>query len=164
MGTTGSCRIGRPDRISLAPVMESIVAGPQPVQKGWKRVLHRRGAGHIVLLCLIGLGFAVAGLALRFGESVEIIANLLEIGLLGICAFFFPFSFLPPMLQTIARLIPLSYAVDAFRTVSLGETQPELLSLNIELAIVITTGLLSPLLGYLIYVTSENKVRQQGTL
>jgi ABC-2 type transport system permease protein len=113
---------------------------------------------------LIGLGFAIAGLALRFGESVEIFANLLEFALLGICAFFFPFSFLPPMLQTIARFIPLSYAVDAFRTVSLGETQPELLPLNIELAIVIVTGLLSPLLGYLIYVTSENKVRQQGTL
>ena len=113
---------------------------------------------------LIGLGFAIAGLALRFGETIEILANLLEFALLGLCAFFFPFSVLPPVLENIARLIPLSYAVDAFRTVALGEAQPELLPLNLEIAIVIGTGLLSPLLGYLIYRINENDVRQRGTL
>jgi ABC-2 type transport system permease protein len=113
---------------------------------------------------LIGLGFAMAGLALRFGETIEIIANLLEFALLGVCAFFFPFSVLPPVLESIARLIPLSYAVDAFRTVALGEPRPELLSLNLELTIIIVAGLLGPWLGYFIYQISEKNVRQQGTL
>lgn len=113
---------------------------------------------------LIGVGFAIAGLALRYGESIEIVANLLEFGLMGLCAFFFPFSVLPSGLLIVSKLIPLSYAVDSFRTVALGQAQPELLSLNLELVIVIVTGILGPALGFLIYRANENKVRQQGFL
>jgi ABC-2 type transport system permease protein len=113
---------------------------------------------------LTGLAFAIAGLALRFGETMELLANLVEFGLVGLCAFFFPFSILPDSLQTISRFIPLSYAVDAFRTVALGHSQPELLPLGAELTIVIITGLLGPPLGYLIYHLNERAVRRQGTL
>jgi ABC-2 type transport system permease protein len=111
---------------------------------------------------LLGLGFAIAGLALHFGESIELFANIFEFTLIGLCAFFFPFAALPPGLQTLARLIPLSYAVDAFRTVALGQSQPELLPLNIELALVMAAGVLGPLAGYLIYLVSERQARRQG--
>ncbi len=131
-------------------------------------LFHNPGLALAILLLtvsgLIGLGFAIAGFALHFGESIELVANIFEFGLMGLCAFFFPFSVLPPALQNIARLIPLSYAVDAFRTVSLGEAQPELLPLNQELMIIGATGLLGPLFGYIIYLFSERKARQQGTL
>lgn len=113
---------------------------------------------------LIGLGFAIAGFALRFQESIEFIATASEFGLIAICAFFFPFSVLPPSLQNISKLIPLSYAVDAFRTVALGESQPELLPLKAELAVVVAMGLLGPLLGFMIYLVNENKIRQKGSL
>ncbi|MFN8455698.1 MAG: ABC transporter permease [Anaerolineae bacterium] len=136
------------------------VIGPLPFYNPWLAL----GILLFTISSLVGLGFAIAGLALRFGESIEIIANLIELGLMGLCALFFPFAVLPDPLRLIAKLIPLSYAVDAFRTVCLGDTQPELLSLNTELAIVIITGLLSPLLGYFIYITNENIVRQQGLL
>jgi len=91
---------------------------------------------------LIGLGFAIAGLALHFGESIELLANLFEFGLMGLCAFFFPFSVLPAWLQTISRLIPLSYSVDSLRAVALGLPSPELLPLAAELTIITVVGLL----------------------
>ncbi len=141
-------------------VSVQVITGPLSFHNTWLAL----GILLFTASSLIGLGFAIAGLALRFGETIEIIANLLEFGLVGLCAFFFPFSVLPPALESMARLIPLSYAVDAFRTVALGETQPELLSLNLELAIVVVTGLLSPLLGYLIYLINENNIRQRGIL
>ena len=117
-----------------------------------------------MLAGLVGLGLAMAGLALRFGESIELLANILEFSLLGFCAFFFPFSVLPPALQTVSRLIPLSYAVDAFRSVALGLEQPELLPLGAELIIIMAIGMLAPLLGYAIYHLNEKKARQQGML
>lgn len=112
----------------------------------------------------IGLGFAIAGFTLRFGETVELVANVLEFGLMGLCALFFPFSILPAGLQNIARVIPLSYSVDAFRTVLLGLSQPELLPLAVELIIVAVTGLLGPVVGYLIYSINEKSIRQRGIL
>jgi ABC-2 type transport system permease protein len=136
------------------------IVGPLPVHHVWLAL----GILALTISGLIGLGFAIAGFALRFGESIELVANLLEFGLIGLCAFFFPFSLLPPALRDIARLVPLSYAVDAFRTVAIGQNQPELLSLELELIIVTVTGLLGPPLGYAIYRLQEYQVRQQGRL
>lgn len=149
---------------SLAALLGLLIAqfiiGPLPI--------HNPGLALGILLFtisgLIGLGFALAGLALRFGESIELFANILEFGLMGLCAFFFPFALLPPALQQVARLIPLSYAVDAFRAVTLGAHQPELLNLEAELVIIIVFGLLSPLLGYAIYHINERIVRREGLL
>ena len=127
---------------------------------------HNLGLALVILICtissLIGLSFVIAALALRSGESVELLANLLEFGLMGVCAFFFPFSILPPPLLTLTRFIPLSYAVDAFRTVSLGAARPELLSLQAELVIVAASGIAGPVLGYAFYLASETKARRQG--
>jgi len=134
------------------------ITGPLP--------LYNPGLALIILLFtvsgLVGLGFAIAGLALHFGESIELVANILEFSLIGFCAFFFPFAILPRALQTVSRLIPLSYSVDAFRTVALGLGQPELLPLGVELVIIISTGIVAPLLGYAIYHLNEKKARQQG--
>ncbi len=129
---------------------------------------YQRGLALLILIFtlsgFIGLAFTLAGLALRFGESMELLANLLEFGLMGLCAFFFPFAVLPDALQTAAHFIPLSYSVDAFRTVAMGQTQPELLPLPLELVIIIVTGLLGPPLGYLVYLVNETQIRRQGLL
>ena len=136
-----------------------MITGPLTVQQPWLAL----GILFFTVSGLLGLGFAVAGLALLFGESVEIVSNVLEFGLMGICALFYPFSILPAPLLTLARFIPLSYGVDAFRAVAMG-VQPELLSLNAELIIVAVSGLLSPLTGYLFFRYCELKVRKNGML
>ncbi|MFQ5575503.1 MAG: ABC transporter permease [Anaerolineae bacterium] len=134
--------------------------GPLPV--------YRPGEAALVLvlavLQLVGLGVAVAGLALWFGDSIEIVANVLEFGLMGLCAFFYPFAILPPPLMAVARFIPLSYAVDAFRTVALGSNQPELAPLPLELGLALAGAAASLAAGYLVYKGCEYRVRQQGML
>jgi ABC-2 type transport system permease protein len=137
-----------------------VITGPLEFHSPWLAL----GILVFTVSGLIGLGFAIAGLALHFGESIDLFASIFEFGLMGLCAFFFPFSVLPPTLQNISRLIPLSYSVDAFRTVALGESHPELLPLKAELVIVVTTGLLGLLVGFIIYLISENKARRQGIL
>ena len=54
--------------------------------------------------------------------------------LLVLCANFFPFAALPPFLLKISRLIPLAYAVDAFRSTLMGFPPgfPELAPIKLE--------------------------------
>jgi len=144
----------------LGLLVAQMITGPLTVQQPWLAL----GILFFTVSGLLGLGFAVAGLALLFGESVEIVANVLEFGLMGICALFYPFSILPLPLLTISRFIPLSYGVDAFRTIAMGNLRPELLPLDIELIIVATSGLVGPLAGYLFFRYCELKVRQSGML
>ncbi|MFQ5612276.1 MAG: ABC transporter permease, partial [Anaerolineae bacterium] len=125
---------------------------------------HQPGLALLILAGILGqflgLGLVLAGLGLLLGESVELLSNLLEFGLLALCAFFFPFSVLPAPVQVISRLIPLSYAVDAFRTALLGfpSGYPELGSFGVELALVLAAGLLAPVAGYGLYALAERRL------
>jgi ABC-2 type transport system permease protein len=123
----------------------------------------------ILLLCLsgtFGIGFAFAGVALRVGETVQVLANAAQFTFMIVCAPFFPFGALPEWLQAVARAIPLSYGVDAFRSSLMGYPRgfPELAPLEVELAIVTAFGLLMPLVGLWIFRREEERARRAGRL
>jgi ABC-2 type transport system permease protein len=113
-----------------------------------------------------GLGFAFAALTLRVRETAQTLANLFQFSFIVLCAPFFPFSALPGSVQLISRLIPLSYSVDAFRSTLLGYPAgfPELTSIEVELVIVTTFGLLMPGLGFWLYRREEDRARRSGSL
>ena len=113
-----------------------------------------------------GVGFAFAALTLRIKEIAQTVANVLQFAFLILCANFFPFSALPPALLTISRLIPLSYAVDAFRSTLMGYPPgfPELAPIEVEIDIVTLFGILMPILGYYLYRQAENYARRSGSL
>jgi ABC-2 type transport system permease protein len=115
---------------------------------------------------IFGVGFAFAAITLRIKEAGQTLANVMQFILLILSAFFFPFSALPDGLLSIARLIPLSYAVDAFRSTLMGYPTgfPELAPIEIEIVITVIFGLLMPIIGYLWYRHSEKHVRKTGTL
>lgn len=126
-------------------------------------------AGYILVMSLsgtFGFGFAFAAYTLLVKESAQMTANFLQFALLVVCGMFFPFSALPSIVLILSRLIPLSYAVDAFRSTLMGYPPgfPELLPIGQELVIVTGFGLLMPLLGYVLYKAAERKVRVDGTL
>lgn len=115
---------------------------------------------------IFGVGFAFAAITLRIKEAGQTLANVVQFILLILSAFFFPFSALPDGLFALARLIPLSYAVDAFRSTLMGYPPgfPELAPIEIEIVITVIFGLLMPIIGYLWYRHSEKHVRETGTL
>lgn len=116
---------------------------------------------------ILGLSFFVAGLTIKIKESAALLVNFLQFFFMIFCAAFFPFSALPPVVvDYISRWIPVSYGIDAFRSVLIGfpKGYPELMPFEIEMVIVILFGALTPLLGYLFYRRSERKARIQGTL
>ena len=80
-----------------------------------------------------------------------------------VCAMFFPFSALPEFIQIISRLIPLSYCVDLFRMVMIGEA-PELLPFELELVIVVISAVLLPLLGIWYFQRTVQAAKREGNL
>jgi ABC-2 type transport system permease protein len=113
-----------------------------------------------------GVGFAFAALTLRVREAGQTIANLAQFAFMLLCAPFFPFSGLPKWLIAIARFIPLSYSVDAFRSTLMGFPTgfPELASIEVEFVIVTAFGVLMPMLGFWLYRQEENRARARGSL
>ena len=120
----------------------------------------------MALAGIFGIGFAFAALTLRIKETVQTVANFLQFGLLVLCAIFFPFSALPPFILSISRLIPLAYAVDAFRSTMMGFQTgfPELAPFPIEVKTTTLFGLILPHLGYFPYRRAENYARKNGSL
>jgi ABC-2 type transport system permease protein len=113
-----------------------------------------------------GVGFAFAALTLRVREAGQTIANLAQFAFMLICAPFFPFSALPDWMVAVAKFVPLSYGVDAFRATLMGfpDGFPELAPIGTEILIVTAFGLLMPLLGFWLYRQEENRARTRGSL
>lgn len=120
----------------------------------------------MTILGLLGVGFAFAGYTLIVKESAQAMANLLQFALMILCGMFFPFSSLPAQILPVTRLIPISYAVDVFRSALMGFPAgfPELASVESEVLIVSLFGILAPLFGYWVYRRTERRVRMEGSL
>ena len=113
-----------------------------------------------------GMGFAFAALTIRVKETAQTVANFLQFGFLILCANFFPFSALPPILISVARWLPNAYCVDAFRSTLMGFPLgfPELAPFQLELMIVTLFGIGMPVIGYALYRWAEGYARRTGTL
>jgi ABC-2 type transport system permease protein len=113
-----------------------------------------------------GIGFAFAALTLRIKEAANTAANFFQFAFLILTANFFPFSALPKAVLYISKAIPLSYGVDAFRTVLMGypEGFPELAPIGVEVIITTAFGILMPLVGYWLYRKAEDHARRSGSL
>lgn len=125
--------------------------------------------GYILVMALFGtfgMGFALAALTLRIKEAAQTVAILLQFAFLILCAIFFPFSSLPPAIERVSRLIPFSYAVDAFRSTLMDypEGFPELAPIEVEIVIVTVFAIVMPVVGYYLYRRAEDHARRTGSL
>lgn len=123
--------------------------------------------GMIILLLSLfvcfGFAFGFAGLALRYKESMNTLTNFLQFMVMIVCAMFFPFSALPEVIQWIARIIPLSYCVDLFRTTMIG-ISPELLPFEWEFGIIFLSAILLPILGVIFFQKTVKTAKKEGTI
>lgn len=113
-----------------------------------------------------GIGFAFAAVTLRAGEMAQTLATILQFGFMIFCAPFYPFSVLPRWMELVSRALPLSYCVDAFRSVLMGYPTgyPELAEMETEMTIVALFGILMPLIGLWIFKLEERNARRKGNL
>lgn len=140
----------------------TMMIGRLPIENPWLGL-------YLLVMALsgtFGVGFAFAALTLRIKETAQTMANMLQFAFLILCANFFPFAALPPILRMVSRVIPLAYAVDAFRSTLMGYPAgfPELAPISMEIIIVSFFGILMPILGYYLYQRAENHARSSGSL
>ncbi len=112
----------------------------------------------------LGIGFIFAGITIKIKETAQTLVNGLQFFFMIFSAALFPFAVLPdPIVRYISRWLPVSYAVDLFRTTLLG-IPPELASATIEYIVVVAFGVVSPILGYWYYNRVDHQARADGTL
>ena len=146
----------------MAVLLMGLMLGRLPFHNGW--------LGFYLLIMVLsgtfGTGFAFAALTLRIKEAAQTAVNLLQFTFMVVCAPFFPFAALPPLVQVVARFIPLAYGVDAFRSTLMGYPPgfPELAPIEVEIVIVSLFGLLMPLVGVWLYQRAEERARRMGSL
>jgi hypothetical protein len=111
-----------------------------------------------------GVGFVFAAATIKLKESTELMANFVQLFLMIFCAMFFPFKALPDIVVNyVSKLIPISYSVDAFRSVLSGAA-PELLPLTTEIVVVTLFGLIMPPVGYALFKIAEKTARKASGL
>lgn len=119
------------------------------------------------MLGFLGLGFAFAAFTIIGKQTANMLINFSQFFFMIFCAMFFPFKVLPqPVVDYFCRYIPISYNVDAFRSVLGGMPAgfPELLPLNQELIIVTVFGIVMPFVGYASFRIIEYSARKKGAL
>lgn len=147
---------------ALALLGASLVFGPLPAENPGLALAILLGT----LAGTLGFGFCFAAYTLVAGETAGLVGNFLEFALLLLCGMLFSFRTLPDPLRVVSSLIPLSYCVDAFRSVLMGlpPGYPELAPLELELGIVTAYGVAFPVLGYALFRAVVHRLRQQGRL
>ncbi len=144
-------RIGALERLLLAPItLPAMLAGKVlggvlfgllvsgvvlvGVTAGFGLAAWRLGPALLALL-LANATFSALGafvsVAVREVFEAQTLANFIRFPMIFLCGVFVPLAKLPPVLQVLARALPLTYAVEALREVLLGASGwPTLLDLG----------------------------------
>ena len=89
----------------------------------------------IVLLgsaAFLAIGFAIASF-LKTEEQAQGVVQVVQLPMMFLSGIFFSFEFLPGVLQTVARFLPLTYLGDALRQVMVNGTQVAPLGVDIAI-------------------------------
>ena len=132
-------------------------------------------AGVLFFMMAYGLALLYAGWALKAKRSGWALINAIQIIVMLFCGVFYSFRTTPQAILTISRIIPLSYAIDLFRTTIVG-IEPELVPSVIiifgaelsgylfEWILVSTLSILLLLLGYIYLMKSVEDAKMKGYL
>lgn len=114
-----------------------------------------------MILALYGFGFAFAGLVLlmRDANTLVDVSDFLVSTFSGAN---FPVNVLPGFLLPVALALPLTYGLDAFRSLLIHSRT--LIPVGWELLILLAFMLVMMPLGYTVFKRIERRCKQQGTL
>jgi ABC-2 type transport system permease protein len=115
----------------------------------------------LVSASIYGIGLAFGSMVLRFREANALV--FLVRGLfLVCCGSTYPLQVLPAWMQTVAAVLPLTYAIHAIRAVTLAgasfaRVEPDLAALGV-------CALIWPALGYTAFAITARQARRTGAL
>lgn len=108
-----------------------------------------------------GLGFLFASLVI-WAKEVNVMVVLVRGVIMIFCGISFPLAVMPDWMQTIAKFIPMTYAIRAFRSAYL--TNQGIKAISGDLIILTIFGIILWILGLIAFRWTETLVRKKGTL
>jgi len=111
-------------------------------------------------IAVLGFGLFFAAVTFRL-KSFNLLSNLTQFAVIGLCGVFFPLSILGPV-QVVSLVIPFTYFADLFRYAGYGG--PTLLnpSLELLLTLVLALGLFGA--GLAFFKSTEKRAQQRGQI
>jgi ABC-2 type transport system permease protein len=112
------------------------------------------------------LGMATAGLAMNFTQQAWSMPDAIGGALYLLCGAIFPITQLPPLLQAIGALMPMSYWLEGMRRGLLGpgvSSFPDLSDQQVLQRLIVTT-IIGCLVGYVAFRAGERRAKGSGNL
>lgn len=129
----------------------------------------------LLLMMSYGMSMLLAGLVIKMKRASWALLQVLQLIHMIFCGVFYPFSNLPSQVVAISRLLPLSYAIDIFRTTLVG-INPELIGEDVillgyrlsgatfEWILTATLSITLLVFGYIALKAAINDGRRKGYL
>ena len=111
------------------------------------------------VLMMFGFGLIIAGLSIYYKMIGELV-SIIQFIAMFFCEVYFPISYLPPVLQTVAKFMPFYYPMKAIR-IAMGQSSDPL-SHYLLILIIITIVLVT--IGLVLFYKLLNKARMSGSL
>ncbi|MCG8532021.1 MAG: ABC transporter permease, partial [Desulfovibrionales bacterium] len=110
---------------------------------------------------IYGLGLLFASLVI-WAKEVNVMVFLVRGLIMIFCGISFPLAVMPAWMQTVAKFIPMTYAIRAFRISYL--TNQGFGAIKTDLIILSSFGVILFILGFIAFQRTEALVRKKGTL
>jgi ABC-2 type transport system permease protein len=105
-------------------------------------------------ISFLGLGIVATAIA-KEQESAQLVLSLLQFPMMFLSGVLFPVESMPPILQTVSKVLPLTYAVDALRKVMILGVGIEAIILPITILVIL--GVVTMALGVPLFERAVKK-------
>ncbi len=112
-------------------------------------------------VAVLGFGFVFAAITFRL-KSFNLLSNLTQFAVIGLCGVFFPLSVLPTPVRFVSLAIPFTYFADMFRYSGYGGTT--LVDPALELLILLALALALFVFGLGYFNATEKRAKQRGQI
>ncbi len=115
----------------------------------------------ILYLGVLGFGLVFAGITFRI-KSFNILSNLTQFLVIGLCGVFFPLTVLPGPVRLVSFAIPFTYFADLLRYAASGATTITDPALEVLIALALSLGLF--VVGLLFFKATEKYAQTRGVI
>ncbi len=112
-------------------------------------------------LAVLGFGLIFAGITFRI-KSFNILANLTQFLVIGLCGLFIPLNALPTPVRLVSLGIPFTYFADLLRNAAAGSST--ILGLVIELPLALGLAVLTFFVGLAFFKITEKSAQKRGMI
>jgi ABC-2 type transport system permease protein len=115
----------------------------------------------ILYLGVLGFGLVFAGITFRI-KSFNILSNLTQFLVIGLCGVFFPLTVLPGPVRLVSFALPFTYFADLLRYAASGATTIIDPALEVLVALILSLGLF--VAGLLLFKATEKYAQTRGLI